>query len=344
MSRKTEHFKLGDKTQDRMKLPSAFWLGLKASGLNPATLLRHCGLPLAVCGGDGVLTTRQYFALWRSVRELSKDPDKGWKDMQSFRSEQYHPALLAALNARTYRESLERLARYKQLCGAQEFRFTEDRGEVAVEVIWPFADDESPPPLLLDANFALVMELGRRGTGSHLTPSRIELKRPADPVSGLAEYFGCPVKYKARRDVLVLRARDLDLPFVSHNEELLQMIAPQLESQLKRQQSKPRVQEQVKWVLSQLLPGGRPDLATVAKELGSSERTLQRRITEAGTTFRDLLNETRREQARKHLANAAIEITEVAFLLGYDDPNSFYRAFRTWEGQTPGDWRSSQTA
>jgi AraC-like DNA-binding protein len=79
----------------------------------------------------------------------------------------------------------------------------------------------------------------------------------------------------------------------------------------------------------------------VAKELGMSERTLQRRITDEGTTFRELLNETRRELARQYLGNELVEINEAAFLVGYEDPNSFYRAFRSWEGKTPAEWRAA---
>ena len=97
----------------------------------------------------------------------------------------------------------------------------------------------------------------------------------------------------------------------------------------------------MKWVLKRLLSGSRPDLLMIAKELGMSERTLQRRITEEGTTFRQLLNETRHELVRQYLGNASVEITEAAFLVGYEDPNSFYRAFRSWEGKTPAEWRAA---
>ena len=206
---------------------------------------------------------------------------------------------------------------------------------------WPFAADEAPPALLLDAIFALVMELGRRGTKTNLAPKRVELVRREERGSGLGEYFGSPINYRAGRDVLVLREADLALPYVAHNEELLQMLAPQLEDQLKAGQARQSLNDQVKWVLRRLLSGSRPDVAMVAKELGMSERTLQRRITEEGTTFRDLLNEIRREQVREHLSNGSVEIAEISFLLGYDNPNSFYRAFRSWEGQTPAEWRTA---
>ena len=94
-------------------------------------------------------------------------------------------------------------------------------------------------------------------------------------------------------------------------------------------------------IAKRLLPGSRPDLVMVAKELGMGERTLQRRITEKGTTFRKLLNEIRHESARQYLSDPLIETTETAFLLGFEDANSFYRAFRSWEGKTPAEWRAT---
>ncbi len=72
-----------------------------------------------------------------------------------------------------------------------------------------------------------------------------------------------------------------------------------------------------------------------------SRRTLQRRITAEGTNFRDLLMEAHRQLARHYLSQPEIGTNEAAFLLGFEDTNSFYRAFRGWENATPGKWRMS---
>jgi AraC-like DNA-binding protein len=341
MKPQTDHFRVSGNAQDRIKIPGVFWAGLKSIGLNAGAVLRHSNLPSTAYSGTSFVTTAQIFAIWRAIRELAADSTVGWKFMSQVETDQYHPTLMAALHARTYRESIERLARYKQLCSAEEFRFTSKGDEVLVEVSWAFAGEEQPPALLLDAVFALIMELGRRGTKTRLSSKRVELTRPAERNNGLEEYFGSPVKYRATRDALVLRATDLELPFVTHNEELLQMLAPQFENQLKAGRTKQSILEQVKWVLKRLLSGSRPDLLMVARELGMSDRTLQRRITDEGTTFRQLLNETRQELVRQYLGDPSVEITEAAFLVGYEDPNSFYRAFRSWEGTTPGEWRAA---
>jgi AraC-like DNA-binding protein len=153
-------------------------------------------------------------------------------------------------------------------------------------------------------------------------------------------YFKCPVKFGARRNILVLHTADLDRPFLTHNAELLEMLDPQLDKALKEQRAQRSLSEQVKWILKRLLAGARPDVSAVARELGLSERTLQRRIDDDGTSFRKLLLEARQELAREYLNRPDIDVAEVAYLLGYEDSNSFYRAFRTWEGTTPSQLRA----
>ena len=78
----------------------------------------------------------------------------------------------------------------------------------------------------------------------------------------------------------------------------------------------------------------------VAKELRLSARTLQRRLTEAGATFQQLTQEARRELARHYLRQPSLELNQTAYLLGYEDAHSFFRAFHEWEGSSPGAWRA----
>jgi len=85
-------------------------------------------------------------------------------------------------------------------------------------------------------------------------------------------------------------------------------------------------------------------LEHVARELRLSKRTLQRRLTEDGITFQQLMEEARRELARHYLLHSSLELNETAYLLGYEDANSFFRAFHEWEGTSPGQWRTLHAA
>jgi AraC-like DNA-binding protein len=78
----------------------------------------------------------------------------------------------------------------------------------------------------------------------------------------------------------------------------------------------------------------------VAAELAMSERSLQRKLTDGGMTFQGLLSETRHQLALEYLGDSSLAIVEVAYMLGYEDQNSFFRAFRQWEELTPSAWRA----
>ena len=156
----------------------------------------------------------------------------------------------------------------------------------------------------------------------------------------LESHFDCRVRFKADRNALVFRSSDLDRPFVTYNEELVRVIGTQLDSELKARSASAQIGEQVKDTLRRLLAGKRPTLQDVAQELGMGTRTLQRRLTDTGITFQRLVEDTRRELARHYLKQRTVELNEAAFLLGFEDANSFFRAFQVWEGTSPTEWRT----
>ena len=93
--------------------------------------------------------------------------------------------------------------------------------------------------------------------------------------------------------------------------------------------------DRVRAALLELLPGGHASMSDVARSLSVSTRTLQRRLSDEDTTFQAVLTATRTRLARHYLSTGELSANEISFLLGYDDPKSFYRAFRTWTGLTP---------
>src|SRR5439155_8180550 len=127
-------------------------------------------------------------------------------------------------------------------------------------------------------------------------------------------------------------------PFTTHNAELLKVVGAQLETEFQARKASSHIGEQAKQTLRLSLAGRRPTLQHVAKDLHLSVRTLQRRLTDAGITFQQLLEDSRRELAHHYLKQSAVELNETAYLLGYEDANSFFRAFNVWEGTSPGEW------
>ena len=114
---------------------------------------------------------------------------------------------------------------------------------------------------------------------------------------------------------------------------------PGLEAALKERKGGSTLPEEVKTALGRRMRGERPTLDKIAREIGMSPRTLQHRLQEVGTSYQDLLDEARRASARRLLAETDLEAGEVAFLLGFEELNSFTREFRSWEGTPPSQWR-----
>jgi AraC-like DNA-binding protein len=335
---------------DRFHLPSAWAQRLTEFKIPLPALLRRAGLPEVFFQQEKIYaTTAQVFALWRAVREMTPDPAIGLKMGDEPRFELYHPATVAAVCSQSFRDALHRIARFKQLTCPQEIRVLTTRDEASVEFIYPQAQ-EPQPDILGDLVLSWILGIGRRGTDGRITPLRLELTRPVRSRELLESHFGCPVRFKASRDALVFRNSDLDLPFVTHNVELLTAIGAHLESELQERNAGADVGDQVKRALKRSLAGKRPSLQHTAREMGTSARTLQRRLTDAGITFQQVLEDTRRELARHYLRHSAVDLNAVAYFLGYEHANSFFRAFQGWEGTPPGEWRArhrtklSQTA
>lgn len=321
-------------------MPQAFWRALEHLGLRPAAVLRQARLPATLSlGATGLVTTAQLFAIWTAVEELTADPGFAFKVVEASDTAGHQPAFLAACYAADVRDAVARVARFKGLGGCELFRLNERHGEFSISKDWPHAT-EPEPALLIDMTFAYLLALGRKGTGRPLTPLRVDFERP-DPGSDAHQaYFGCPIRWSAQRNAMVLRSAELDRPFPGHNREFLDLVTPALAAALGELRAESTTAEQVKVVLKRMLASGRPEVAGVARDLGLSERTLQRRIADEGTTFRALLAEARQELGRRLLSDPSMGIDEVACLLGYQDTGSFHRGFREWEGTTPSHWRA----
>jgi AraC-like DNA-binding protein len=305
-------------------------------------VLRAAQLPSGFFRQEKILvTTQELFALWSAIAEVSGDPAIGLSLGSQDRLERNDPAAIAALCSESFRDALGRMARYKQLTCPEEIRVHARREETAVEFAWLLAR-QAEPAVLVDLCFAWILAIGRRGTGQSVSPMWLELTRPSAHRQLLEAHFGCPVRFDADRNALVFRTSDLERPFVTHNAELLGMIGPQLEAELGARESVQTLGERVKGIVKRVLAGQRPSLRAVAQRLGLSTRTLQRRLTDDGLTFQELVEEARRELAHHYLKQSSLELNETAYLLGYKDGNSFFRAFHQWEGTTPGEWRNSQ--
>jgi AraC-like DNA-binding protein len=329
---------------DKCRLQQSFWAAMVATGLDPVAVLRQARLPVTLhLDTRRFVSTAQFFSLWTAMSDLADDPDYWLGFVRATESVGHQPMFVAACHAHDFRDGIGRVARFKQFTMPERIAIEEQGSEVHIHKQW-FHAGSAEPDLSVDVSFAFLLSLGRRGTGQRLTPIRLELTRGGPPTPGQNGFFDCPILHGMARDTLVLRAADLDRPFPGHNAELLEIITPALEESFGRLRPRSSFSGQVKAVLMRGFASGRPEVSVVARDLGTSERTLQRRITDEGGSFRTLVQEARQELGRRLLADPHADVAEVACILGFQDTTSFYRAFRSWEGVTPQAWRSRNVA
>lgn len=315
---------------------------LAALGVDVAQVLRRASIPRSrFQGARAYVTTGEFFGFWRALGEVGVARDLGLRIGGEAQPHQQHVASMAALHSPNLGEALKRLARYKRLVCPEQITIDVVRGEARLRFEWLLAE-EGPPAMLIDGVFASVALLARQGTGKPIALRRIELARRRADEPMLRKHFGCDVRFDAPLDRMVFDAKALDEPFVTHNAELLEVIVPGLEAALNEDASRRSLADDVRTALSQRISGERPAVEKVARALGMSPRTLQRRLEQLGTSYQELLDDVRRQSARHLLANTDLDSGEVAFLLGFEELNSFTRAFRGWEGTTPTQWRAKQ--
>ena len=287
-----------------------------------------------------LVRTEELFALWRAIGEVSSNPSIGLQLGTEKNMARLHPIGLAALSTASFGEAVTHMAKYKQISAPEDIVQQFDDDEWSIQFRWMLGMN-AEPPVLIENCFAWLLTIARFGTGSPISPLRVEFVQQRKHLRALEKYFGCPVVCGMAQNAVVFRASDSRLPFQTRNADLLKMLAPQFDVELKRNQNDDeRFVEQVRRTIQQRLTGYRPGIDVIARELHMSSRTLQRRLQDAGSSFQKILDEARHQMARYYLSNSVLELTEAAYLLGYEDSNSFTRAFRNWEGIPPKHWRA----
>ncbi len=188
---------------NRFRISSTLPRKLKELGLSPDTVLRQAALPMGLFNQDKILvSTEEFFALYRGIAESNGGPGLGLKLGTEERVERYDPIKIAALSARSFRDAVERLSRYKQLTCPEEIRIVKRGNESAVQFIWLLAHEEEPP-LLVDVCFAWIVGIGQRGIGRPMNLNRVELQRAPARREMYEAHFRCPVTFKSKQNALV---------------------------------------------------------------------------------------------------------------------------------------------
>lgn len=316
---------------------------LKDAGLHPAAVLRRAELPRDLFSRPRAsLSTAEYFRLWSAIEAEAADPALAVRLTRALSVEGFDPAIFAALCSENLNTALLRIAHYKRLIMPLRLNVASDDNCTRLGFEW-LDSSFRPPPTLMALELLFFVQLARIGTRERVVPTVVQSPYELQAPESLREYLGIEVT-RGAAPMVEFASHDASRPFLTANEPMWKFFEPDLRRRLFELEREATAADRVRAALVELLPGGSASMASVASELGWSTRTLQRRLKGEATSFQTVLTETRESLARHYLRNAEMSGAEISFLLGYEDPNSFFRAFHTWTGETPEQARRSLLA
>jgi AraC-like DNA-binding protein len=302
-------------------------------------VLRRASLPGDLLSrGPAMLTTEEYFRFWSALEQEAGDRDLALDIGQAISVETFSPPIMAALCSPTLAVAAHRIATYKPLVGPLRLDVADTADGLRIAYQWP--PGRQPPALLATSELVFWVALARIATRHHIRPVNVTVPASARDPASLEGFLGARVRTGDTHTV-TFSAADAARPFLTENEPMWRFYAPELRRRLSDLQAEATVADRVRAALHDTLPAGDSSITAVTRRLAVSSRTLQRQLREEGTTYQAVLASTREDLARHYLRRGNLRTGEIAYLLGYDDTNSFYRAFRSWTGTTPETLRTA---
>jgi len=307
-------------------------------GLNPAHVLALAGLPADLFSRrDAKLNPIDYFNLWLGLEQAAGTEELPLMIGKAISVEAFDPPIFASLCSPNLNTALKRLAKFKPLIGPMTIEVDIQQNRTYVTLDCDGYTDQIPRSLGA-SELVFFTQLARLATREKIAPVVLELPQLPKDGGPFENYFGNPIRLgKAIR--IGFKALDATRPFVTEDATMWNFFEVELKQRLSDLETETMMKQRVKSALLEMLPSGQSTIEETANRLAMSKRTLQRQLNQESSSYKDILNSTRQALAQHYLARSMISPPEISFLLGYQDSNSFLRAFKSWTGTTPGEYR-----
>lgn len=304
---------------------------LKAYGISVDELLKRAKLPLDMFVRDNpCVTTEEYYRFMKAIEDIVPDKKMPILLATADNIETITPPIFGAYCSANARECVKRIAQYKALAGAIIFGICEDEQGITVEI--KGEEDIEIPEIIIGVEMVLLTNLIRKATKENVIPIKITVQKSF--VNPEYEQF---LGLKAEEGVansITFSLDEAEIPFITRNESMWNFFEPELKRRLSEMDTDDSFSAKVRSVLVEILPAGKSGVEDVAAALGMSRRSLQRKLKEEDTTFQKQLNHVRELLAKNYIQNTQLSSEDIAYLLGYQDLNSFFRAFSLWTGKS----------
>lgn len=316
-------------------------------GVTLRALALAAGLPeSALSPVPESITAADYVRLLDAGAALAHHPHFGLHVGERVKLGTYSVYGLILLSCRDFGQVFQQTLRYEGLAhdlGRSELRVAEGTAEYLWRSHFPHASRH-----LAESVFAGVRVFGTWLAGAPLPDAPVSFTHAAP--TDLSEHhrlFGPDVAFGAEANCARFDAALLRLPVPNADVSLYPVLQQHAERLLQAKlsaQRDPGIVAQVRASIANNLAQDRARLASIAEELAVSQRTLQRKLADAGVSFQQLLDQTRQELAQGYLLQRDLGLADIAFLLGFQEQSAFNHAFKEWTGESPGSYREKRGA
>ena len=315
---------------------------LAKQGYPVTQLLTQAGLSeRALQGKDARVAFTKNAAFFELAAEATDNSNLGLEFAQSRDTRDAGLLGFVGLNSPTVKHALKNLSRYRHVMS--------DALEINVDELYSKGTVRWWRRGLAPARCRQYMEFGttnlirglRAVTGRKVRPVRVTFAHARNArIREFERFFGCPVEFGRRANLIELSQTDLDVPIIDADKRLLDVLRGYCTEVLaKHRKRRPSLIETVERLIVDRLSSDEARIDIVAKELAVSRRTFSRALAKLGTSFHAIVETLRKDLALEYLKQSDLTLKEITFLLGYTDISSFNHAFKRWTGKTPSDVR-----
>lgn len=256
------------------------------------------------------------------------------------RCDDYGAFGLAWKSATNLQGSYERAERYARVLTSVSTYAVEEVAQGAFMHLHRGGDRRLGMRLSNEATIASIVSISQQVSTELFNPLAVYFKHPAPKdIEDHEAYFGCPIHFDTDRDALLVSHESLQTPNQLGDESISNFFDTHLEAELSKLADPNSLEHRIRIYISRCLSEGVPTISDVAGHFGMSGRTLQRRLSELGYSYQTLVDESRRQLAKRLLQQTDYSLAEVAFMTGFSEQSAFTRAFKRWAGQTPRSFR-----
>jgi AraC-like DNA-binding protein len=317
-----------------------------SAGVKPEELCRAARLELSALEDlDNQMPFKQLIRLNECAAQLSSDDAFGLHLGEQTDAKTYGVLGYVTMNSQTYGEALNRLIRYQQI-RTNAVKFSIDAIGTEAHLAYHYLITDVLPRNRRHESeemLSTMLQVARKLTGVDLTPREVHFEHePPENVSEHKRIFRAPVLFNQPFTKLIFDESVLKLPLTQADLTLGSLLERQAEDLLAKSPRYGIFANQVRQLIREGLPVGAARMEIICRKLGISERTLQRKLSEEGTSYKELFEEAQRELSKFYLQKSEMAICEVSFLVGFSQTSAFHRAFRRWTGLTPKEFQYLQ--